>query len=168
MTRRMSRVRNRLVLALAAAVLAATAFGGVVLATPSVGVTAIPVAAGNLDALNLNVKTGDWKMELRTKGQTDVSVVENHVAPGGAFGWHSHPGPSVVIVKAGVITFYTADDPSCSPRTYHAGDSFVDPGNVIHIGRNEGTQELVVVTVRFVPHGAAPRIDQPSPGNCTF
>ncbi len=168
MKRRISRGRNRLVVALAAALLGTLVLGGVVLATTAVGVTAIPIAAGNLDAVNLNVKTDDWKMHLRTKGQTDVSVVENHVAPGGSFGWHSHPGPSVVIVKAGAITFYNAADPTCSPTTYHAGDSFVDEGNDSHIGRNEGTQELIVVTIRFVPDGAAPRIDQPSPGNCPF
>ncbi len=168
MKRRISRVRNRLVVALAAALLGALALGGVALATPAVGVSAIPVAAGKLDAVHLNVRTGHWKMALRTKGQTDVSVVENHVAPGGAFGWHSHPGPSVVIVKAGAITFYDADDPTCSPTTYHAGDSFVDEGNDTHIGRNEGSVELIVVTIRFVPVGVAPRIDQPKPGTCAF
>ena len=161
-------MRNRLVPALAAALIGVVAFGGIVLATGSVGLTAIPIAAGHLDSMNLNVKTDAWKMELRTKGQSDVFVTENHIAPGGTFGWHSHPGPSVVIVKSGVITFYEADDPTCSPTTYRAGDSFVDEGNVVHVGRNEGTVELVVVTVRFVPHGAAPRIDQSPPGTCGF
>jgi len=159
---------TRFSLALLAALLSTVALAGVVLATPSAGVTAIPVAAGNLPPIDFLVKTGAWKVDLRTKGQTDVTVVENHVAPGGSFGWHSHPGPSVVIVKSGTITFYRGDDPTCTPLTYNAGDSFVDQGNVVHVGRNEGTTKLVVVTVRFVPDGAATRIDQPSPGNCTF
>ena len=161
-------MRTRLVLALVVALIGAVVLGGIVLATPGVGVTTVPIVAGNLDALNLNVKTGDWKLDFRTKGQTDVSVVENHVAPGGAFGWHSHPGPSVVVVKAGTITFYRGDDPTCSPSVYHAGDAFVDSGNDVHIGRNEGTEELIVITIRFLPDGASTRIDQPDPGTCGF
>jgi quercetin dioxygenase-like cupin family protein len=159
---------NRLSLALLVAVLSTLALAGIVLATPASGVVSTSIAAGNLDAVNLNIKTGDWKLDLRTKGQTDVSVVENRVAPGGTFGWHSHPGPSLIVVKAGVITFYRADDPTCSPHVYRAGDSLLDPGNAVHVGRNEGTVDVVVIVTRFVPDGAPTRIDEAAPANCEF
>jgi len=164
----MKRTPNRLVVALAIAAVVAAVGAGVALATPGSGVTTTPIAAGNLGPVNVNIKTGEWKLDLRTKGDTDASVVENRVAPGGAFGWHSHPGPSLIIVKSGTLTFYRGDDPTCTPQVYQAGDAFVDAGEDVHMGRNEGTVDAVVITVRLIPHGAAPRIDQPAPGNCAF
>lgn len=159
---------NRLILSTSIALIVSAALAGMVLATPSTGVASTTIAAGNLDEINLNVKTGDWKIDLRTKGQTDVSVVENRVAPGGTFGWHSHPGPSLVIVKSGTSTFYSGDDPDCTPHRYPAGTAYVDPGGAVHIARNEGLDDLVVVVMRLIPAGATPRIDEPAPGNCPF
>jgi quercetin dioxygenase-like cupin family protein len=161
-------MRKRFLLAIGAAALAAVAFGGIVLATPASLVTNTPIASGNLGPVNLNVKTGDWKLDLRTKGDSTVIVTESRVAPGGSFGWHSHPGPSLVVVKSGTLSFYRGDDPTCTAEIYQAGDVFIDPGNDVHIGRNEGSVDLVVITTRLVPAGAAARIDEPSPGNCSF
>ena len=79
------------------------------LATMASGVTSTPFAQGTVDDLDVTAKTGDWKVKLDTKGQSQVVVSENRVAPGGTFGWHSHPGPSLVIVKSGVSTFYSGD-----------------------------------------------------------
>jgi quercetin dioxygenase-like cupin family protein len=90
------------------------------------------------------------------------------VAPGGNFGWHSHPGPSLVIVKSGTSTFYDGNDPTCTPHVYAAGSAYVDPGGDTHIARNEGTTELVIIVARLLPEGAPARIDQPAPGNCPF
>ena len=161
-------MRTRMVLALAHALLAVVAIGGTVLATASSGVTSMTIATGSLDPVNLNVKTGDWKVQLQTKGQTDVTVVENRVMPGGTFGWHSHPGPSLIIVKAGALTFYHADDPTCTPHIYQAGDALLDAGNEVHVGRNEGAVDVVVIVTRLLPAGAAARVDQPNPGTCAF
>jgi quercetin dioxygenase-like cupin family protein len=159
---------HRLTFAPLVAVMSVAAFAGIVMATPASGITSTSIAAGNLEEINLNIRTGDWKLNLRTKGQTDVSVVENRVAPGGTFGWHSHPGPSLIIVKSGTITFYRADDPTCSPRAYSAGDALVDPGNAVHVGRNQGTVDVVVIVTRFVPDGAPTRIDEAAPATCAF
>jgi quercetin dioxygenase-like cupin family protein len=159
---------NRLSLAVLVAVLGVAAFAGVTLATPASGVTNTAIAAGNLPPVNLNIKTGDWKMNLRTKGDSDVSVTESRVGPGGNFGWHSHPGPSLSVVKSGTLTFYRGDDPTCTPTVYQTGDVLIDPGGAVHIGRNEGSVDLVLVVTRIVPDGAATRIDEPNPGNCPF
>jgi quercetin dioxygenase-like cupin family protein len=159
---------RRLTLALLTAIIAVAAFAGMTLATPGVGVTSTTIAAGDLAEVDLNTKTGDWKLALRTKGTSDVSVVENRVTPGGTFGWHNHLGPSIVVVKAGALTFYRAEDPTCTGEVYTAGQALLDPGNTIHVGRNEGAVDVVVITIRIIPDGAATRIDQPAPGNCTF
>ena len=161
-------MRKRLMFALSAALLGAMAAFGFVQATPGSGVTSVPIVSGSLDPVNFNVKTGDWMAQLRIKGQTDVSVVENRVAPGGTFGWHSHPGPSLIVVKSGEITFYRADDPTCTPDLRRAGDAIIDEGSSAHVGRNEGTVEVVVIVTRFLPAGADTRIDEPAPQSCGF
>jgi len=161
-------MRKRFLLAIGVAAVAALAVGGIVLATPASMVTNTPIATGTLNPVNFNVKTGDWMLGLRTKGDSNVIVTESVVAPGGSFGWHSHPGPSLVVVKSGTLSFYRGDDPTCTAAIYQAGDVFIDPGNVVHIGRNEGSVNLDVITTRLVPAGAAARIDQPDPGNCGF
>jgi len=161
-------MRTRLSVALIAALAGAMTVGGLALATSQMGVTPTAIASGTIDPINLNIKTGAWMTQIRTKGESTLSVVENKVAPGGTFGWHSHPGPSLIIVKSGTITFYHADDPTCTPHDYTVGDALVDPGNQVHVGRNEGTEEVVVIVTRFSPVGAMTRIDHDAPGNCGF
>ena len=162
-------MRHRFAFALIAGLLGATAFGGVVLATPSSGVTSTTIAQGILDPIKTKSKIGDWEVEIETRGQSNLVVVENRIAPGGDFGWHSHPGPSLVIVKSGTATFYRGDDPTCTPKVYQQGDAFADPtGGVVHIVRNEGDTELVVIVTRLLAPGVPARTDEPDPGNCSF
>lgn len=112
---------------------------------------------------------GNHKVKIKVKGESDVYVVRNRVPPGGHSGWHSHPGPSIVSVKAGTATVYSGDDPYCIPVTYPAGTGFIDQGgDHVHMVRNEGTVELEVIAFQIVPAGADRRIDAPSPGYCPF
>ena len=93
------------------------------------------------------------------------------IAPGGFTGWHSHPGPVIVLVKSGQLSFYDGEDPSCTVRTYSAGQAFIDRGQGhVHIGRNESPSENLELwsTYLDVPPGEAFRIDAPDPGNCSF
>jgi quercetin dioxygenase-like cupin family protein len=151
-------------------------YAGNLLATPPVGVTTTTIGIGRFDDIDATTKTdidsGNrtdfWQARINTKGVSDLHVLQNTIAPGGTFGWHSHPGPSLVIVKSGTATFYMGDDPSCSPHVVTAGSGFVDNGHDIHVVRNEGSVDLVTVVVSLVPAGFARRIDQPAPGNCSF
>ncbi|MDQ3373343.1 MAG: cupin domain-containing protein [Acidobacteriota bacterium] len=90
-------------------------------------------------------------------------------SPGGHTGWHTHPGPAVVLVKSGQLSFYDGEDPTCTARIYSAGQSFIDSGQGhVHLVRNESqTENAEVWTTYFdVPPGGATRIDAPNPGNC--
>ena len=157
-------VGGALVAGLGALMVSATA-----LATMGAGVTSTTIAQGNASDIDVKVKTGAWKLQIDTKGPSTLATSENRVAPGGHFGWHSHPGPSLVIVKSGTSTFYRGDDPDCTPEVHPAGTAYVDPGGVVHTARNESlTEDLVVIVTRLVPEGASPRIDEPDPGNCNF
>jgi quercetin dioxygenase-like cupin family protein len=158
--------RQTILIAVIVALIGVWSVVGFAVATPAAGVSSTTIATGNLDDVGFVVKNGQWKTQLRTKGQTDVAIVENRVAPGGSFGWHSHPGPSIIIVKQGVITFYRADDPTCTPQVYRQGDAFIDQGTDIHVGINRGAEELVVIVTRLLPDGARARDDAPDPHVC--
>ena len=135
------------------------AIGATALATPIVGVQGTNLAVGAFESLQAKTLTPDWQARIDTKGATDVYIVENKIAPGGTFGWHSHPGPSIVVVKSGELTLYSGDDPTCTPTRVPAGSGFVDDGGDVHMVRNEGTVETVVYVTSLVPKGAPRRID---------
>jgi quercetin dioxygenase-like cupin family protein len=173
----MNHLRTRMAAAgAAAAALIATAVLVVVpaLATTPRGVVTTTFGVGRLDAIDSTTKTDInpgpatdfWQSRIQTKGASDLYVLQNTISPGGTFGWHSHPGPSLVIVKSGTATFYMADDPTCSPEVVQAGQAFVDNGHDTHVVRNEGSDDLVTVVVSLVPAGFQRRIDEPAPPNC--
>ena len=161
-------MRNRFMFALAIAVLAAVATFSFVQATPVVGVTSTPIAQGQFAQIDARTVTGDWHAKIDTKGESDLFVLENRIIPGGTFGWHSHPGPSLVIVKSGALTLYLAADPSCTGQVVTAGSGFVDNGGDVHLVRNEGSVDTVVIVTSLVPRGAARRIDEAAPSTCDF
>ena len=152
-----------LLAALAVPVIVATA-----LATPVIGVTSTLFAVGTFDEIHAKTLSPKWQARIDTKGVTDVHILENRIAPGGTFGWHSHPGPSIVVVKTGALTLYRGDDPTCTPHVVAAGSGFIDDGGAVHVVRNEGSVDTVVYVTSLVPHGAARRIDEPGPGTCSF
>jgi quercetin dioxygenase-like cupin family protein len=152
-----------LLAALAVPVIVATA-----LATPVIGVTSTLFAVGTFDEIHAKTLSPKWQARIDTKGVTDVHILENRIAPGGTFGWHSHPGPSIVVVKTGALTLYRGDDPTCTPHVVAAGSGFIDDGGDVHVVRNEGSVDTVVYVTSLVPHGAARRIDEPGPGTCSF
>jgi quercetin dioxygenase-like cupin family protein len=148
--------------------LAVLAVAATALATPIVGVQGTTLGVAAFESIEAKTLSPDWQARIDTKGATDVYVIENRIAPGGTFGWHSHPGPSIVVVKSGELTLYRGDDPTCKPTLVPAGSGFVDDGGDVHLVRNEGDVETVVYVTSLVPKGAARRIDEPSPGNCPF
>jgi quercetin dioxygenase-like cupin family protein len=115
-------------------------------------------------------RRGDGReLQLTTKGASDVYVTRNAIAVGGHSGWHTHPGPSLIIVTLGEITAYEGDDPTCAPKRYRAGEGFVDPGGShVHLLRNESGAPAETIAVQFLPREAMRRVDAPAPGNCGF
>ncbi len=159
-------MKIRFVMALLIVVAAMAAYGGTVLATNASRVTSTLFAVGHFDEIQAKTLSSSWQARISTKGESDLYVLENRIAPGGTFGWHSHPGPSLVIVKTGALTLYRADDPNCAPEVVIAGSGFVDNGGDVHLVRNEGAVETVVYVTSLVPRGANRRIDEPQPSNC--
>jgi hypothetical protein len=158
---------NRAFLAVVLGV-AAAVYAGTVLATPPTSVNGTVFGVGKFGPIDTKGTIGAWSARLKTTRATDIHVLSNRIAPGGTFGWHSHPGPSFVAIKSGTATVYMGADPTCTPRRFPAGSGFVDRGLEVHVVRNEGLVDLVTVVVSFVPRGATRRIDEADPGNCPF
>ena len=117
--------------------------------------------------LDVNWRFGpENRVKLQTQGPVEIAAQRIVIQPGGTLGWHSHPGPTVVTILRGTMSFYHAED--CTMEIEYApGQSFSNMPDEIHMARNEGEVELVVYASYFVPAGTPPvglRIDQPSPG----
>ena len=146
-------------LAVPIAAIAAT----IALATPGSGILGGPVIArGTLD--------GQFKLKLHDSSNTgDVVVQQVLIAPGGSTGWHTHPGPALVLVKSGEFTLYEGDAKECEGTAYETGEVVVDRGyGNVHFGRNEGSQPLELYVVYLdVPATGAFRLDVPRPADST-
>ena len=130
---------------------------GAALATPGSGVLGNTVMArGTLGP--------HFKIKLRDSSKPgDVVVQQVILAPGGHGGWHAHPGPAIVIIKSGAVTFTQADD--CSSKTYTVGQVAVESAGDVHRPRNLGTTNAEIwITFLDVPVGSPQRIDAPDPG----
>ena len=169
-------------LALAIGLAGVALYGGIALATPPSGVTNPPWSPviGNFpNGIDAKAKTDtdpgrghdNWKFKIEANGSTDVHVLENIIAPGGTFGWHSHPGPSLVTVKSGTLSVYHAG--ACTtPEDFGPGSpngsTFVDQGHDLHMVRNNSSTTVAdVYVVSFVPAGFGRRIDEPNPNPST-
>ncbi len=151
----------------------------VAVATPASGVKSgtIFARASFADATDVEFAIGPNQEKVVAVTDARETVTQEIViAPGGTTGWHSHPGPVVVLIKAGQMSFYDSEDPACTVRTYSAGDSFVDRGQGhVHIANNQGNVDLVLWATYFdvppvdpsVPGSGAFRIDAPDPGHCS-
>lgn len=147
------------------------ALAGVALATPPSGVLSGTVVARGVfqDPVDLKFKVDGGSSEvIHVTGAGETVMQEIVLAPNGSTGWHSHPGPVVVVIKSGTMTFY---DHTCVVRTYTAGQAFVDSGQGhTHIAKNlDQTQNLTLWATYFdVPAGGAFRINADDPGTCSF
>jgi len=137
-------------------------------ATPPSGLTATPLASGNLPApVRLALKSGQPGHPV-TASVSQIMMVKYTVEPGGTFGWHQHGGPVWAIVASGTLTLYDGDDPACRPHVHAAPSSLLDEGTHTHIARNEGSVPVEVYATFMLPAGGQPRIDVPAPGHCPF
>ena len=152
------------------------------LQTPSpvyVGKTLATATFGEIDS---HVQSEPaWQEKLKTKGLSDLYVQQNTWNPGPSpagcactpsTGWHTHPGPSLVIVTQGSVAVYDGNDPTCTPHVYTADtpdNAFLDiGGGEVHMIRDESGAPAQTIAVQLVPSGATRRIDadNPYPSTC--
>ena len=167
--RRLRWLRSKWIVALAVSAVGSGGYAATVLATPSSGLTTTTLAESEFSSFFAqgHAFPPAWGALMAAYGETDVYVVDNKIEPGGTTGWHSHPGPSLILVVNGQVTNYTSKDRNCAGHTYAKGQGFIDGGgDDEHTLRNNGTTEAETIAVQLIPHGAPRKIDEPNPTNC--
>jgi hypothetical protein len=131
-------------------------------ATPPSGIAAELLARGTVaHASDVHVAG----VELETRGPIDVATVHVTFQPGGSTGWHVHPGPALVTVKAGRLTLHRAK--GCTTRTFGAGQTFLELGPAdVNLTRNETAGVTETVVTFLLPVGAPVTVDAPAPRRC--
>ncbi|AYA26411.1 MULTISPECIES: cupin domain-containing protein [Rhodococcus] len=84
------------------------------------------------------------------------------IEPGGSTGWHYHDGPVLGLVRAGTLTHPEGD---CKPVVFETGDFINEPSgrDHLHVGRNLGTEPVILDVVYLVPIGSPLFEDVPAP-----
>jgi quercetin dioxygenase-like cupin family protein len=125
------------------------------------------------------VFTDDVALQIRNKLDGHATQVSNShdpsrtvvaritVQPGAQFPWHTHPGPVIVNIAQGELTYVMAHD--CADRPYPAGTAFVDPGRgMVHTAVNRTSEVTVLLATFFeVPETGPLTIPVEGPADCT-
>lgn len=131
----MSNRRNAVILVLAATALISTALMGPLAAQddppPPIAVELLtPRNSGEFtDAVALQFRfklEGDSTRVINSRDPSHMIMTKITVQPRAQFPWHTHPGPVLVNVAGGHLTYVNATD--CVHRQYPEGTAFLDPG----------------------------------------
>ena len=82
---------------------------------------------------------------------SDAQIYVVSFEPGSDTGWHTHPGPEYVLVKAGEVVLQRA--PACKKVTVKAGHGVFIPGGTPHVAHNVGKEPAEVYASLVMPAG---------------
>lgn len=100
-------------------------------------------------------------VNLHSKGPTDVLQTQLVFQPDADTGWHTHPGPVVVVVKTGALTEVKSN--GCIV-VHPAGSVFFESKDEVHRAVNQTGGVTEVYATFISPAGAQPLIPAPDPG----
>jgi quercetin dioxygenase-like cupin family protein len=149
--------------AAAAFILAATAAAAPALATPASGFTRTELSTGLLEQVQARGRAAPWEVRVRTRGNTTLGLDQLTVVDHGHSGWHTHAGLTMVTVVSGEVTWYDGAKPDCPAKTYHVGESFIEPANNVHLVHNTTGNTVVFTAVQMRPENTPGRIDAAHP-----
>jgi quercetin dioxygenase-like cupin family protein len=159
-------MRVKLVLALAAVGALAAAGAAIANHVPQVDPATVPT--GMLAEHNAIADVPVWALARAvTPNGADMFVQHVRLGANTATGWHTHPGPALVSVVKGSVTYEDAQANQCVDATYQAGEGFVDRG-FGHVHRAIAGPEGVDFYVTYVlPPGSLTHVipvnDAPEP-----
>ena len=103
----------------------------------------------------------EHQVHLHSKGPSDILQARLVFQSGGDTGWHFHPGPVVVVVRAGALTEFHHN--GCI-SVHPAGSVFFESAGEVHRAINQ-TGGVTDVYVTFIsPAGAPPLQPAADPG----
>jgi hypothetical protein len=93
-----------------------------------------------------------------TPDGTDAFIQHVRLGPNVPTGWHTHPGPAIVTVVKGSVTYEDAEANRCTDVTYLVGEGFVDRG-FGHIHRAiAGADGVDFYVVYLLPPGSVTHV----------
>ena len=115
---------------------------------------ALAVAA-TLAAVTVVAQAPGIKRSILQKGdapaaERDVVLAKAEIAPGGATGRHTHPGPETGYVLEGTTVLEIDGQ---APRTLKPGDSYLIPAGTVHNAKVMGDKPGVVLATYVVEKG---------------
>ena len=122
------------------------------------------VFAGHTRVANISTTA---LQEATRRNRADVTIQHNRLEPNQASPWHTHPGPGIVTVARGSLTYEDAVEGECRELFYRDGQGFMDRGfGHVHrvVAGNEGA-DLYVVYIH--PRGVGnPQLPGTEPAEC--
>ena len=143
----------------ALATIAVLAFAGGALANHVTQIDPATVPTGFLAAHNAvrDVPVSALARAVTPNG-TDALIQHVRLGPNVPTGWHTHPGPAIVDVVKGSITYEEAQANRCVDASYTAGEGFVDRG-FGHVHRAiAGADGVDFYVVYLLPPGSATHV----------
>lgn len=160
----MSKKHTLALVAGAALVLGATALAGHVAVVPPATVPTGMLAAHNsIDDVPVSALA-----RAVAPGGTDLFVQHVRLGANAATGWHTHPGPALVAIVDGSLTYEDAHANRCNRIVYEEGEGFVDRG-FGHVHRAiAGSEGVDFYVVYLLPPGTPTHVISTSgPSECS-
>jgi quercetin dioxygenase-like cupin family protein len=135
------------------------------IAALTLGLVGLSVAHGQTSGLQIIALAQGFSAEnnlnLHVKGPSDVLQSLLVFQPGGDTGWHTHPGPVVVVLKTGALTEYHSN--GCV-TVHPAGSVFFETQDEVHRAVNQTGGETQAYVTFISPTGQPPLIPASDPG----
>lgn len=96
--------------------------------------------------------TQELPVDIDVAGPNQVVFRKITLKPGAGTGLHCHDGQLIAVVEKGVFTHYAPVYPG-GVHTYVAGDSLVEGASYVHEGKNEGTEDVVLLVTYVIAAG---------------
>jgi quercetin dioxygenase-like cupin family protein len=123
------------------------AASGTPTAAPTAPATDAPVV---VEELGKGVQ--DAAVDVEVAGPLQVAFRRITIKPGAGTGKHCHDGRLIAVVEQGALTHYAPTYPG-GVHVYETGDSIEEGSGYVHEGKNEGTEDLVLLVTYIIPAG---------------
>ena len=120
--------------------------------TPSATASVAPASVPPVVVDELGAGAQETPVDVEVAGPAEVTYRKITIKPGAGTGLHCHYGQLIAVVSEGVFTHYAPIYPT-GVHQYEAGDSIIEGAHYIHEGKNEGTEDVVLLVTYVTPEG---------------
>jgi quercetin dioxygenase-like cupin family protein len=160
-------MRVRVISALAGAAVLVGAGGAVATHVPEIDPATVPTGFFVAHNSVADVPVAPIARAVNPDG-ADVFVQHLRLAANQPSAWHTHPGPVIVTIRSGSLTYQSGAHNTCHSRNYAAGQGFVDPG-FGHVHRViAGASGVDLYATFLLPPGSENHLlTRPAPEECS-